>query len=141
MTNEVRINTSMNIRASTGPLQYQNEPSSFQANMSGAQGPSPGSVIATPNGTVVTFPGLTSPRLCRIMNQDPTNWIAVGMYDGVHFYPMIELLPGETYIVRLSRHLGGEYTTTGTGSIGHPGALMVKCPAANAEALIEAFNA
>jgi hypothetical protein len=69
------------------------------------------------------------------MNLDSTNYVEVGVLVGATFYPMLELLPGETYVVRLSRNL--QYGPTGTA---HTQDLHLRANTASVKVLVEAFE-
>ena len=138
MANEATIRSSLQIRA--GNVAYQSQPSSFQADVTGRKGPSPGAISALTTGTAVSFAELVTPALCRIMNLDATNFITVGVYDGASFFPVIELLPGESYVVRLSRYLNAEFENTGTGTNADANQLMVLADTAECVVLVEAFE-
>lgn len=103
MADEARIQSYLQIRK--GNLDYLSRPNSFVADVGTAFGPSPGAVTVTTGGTDVAFTGLTTPALCRLMNLDSTNFAEYGVWDGATFHPLGELLPGETYVLRLSRNL------------------------------------
>lgn len=103
MANEISINAQVAVRM--GNLQYQSNPGQFKANLSVANGPSPGAVTATTGGVNVSLAQLTLPGMLRITNTDSTNYVTFGLYEisGTIFRPFGELLPGETAILRLSR--------------------------------------
>jgi hypothetical protein len=81
------------------------------------------------------------------MNTSATGYVEYGPYDAdTHtFYPLGELLPGETYPLRLSRFLGREVggtgTGTGTGTGGSEVKLMLRAVVNPAVCLVEAFDA
>lgn len=99
------------------PLFYITQPQAFKADVAGIVGPVPGSVLVTTEGVDIDFTPLVQPGLCLIQNLDDTNFVTYGIWDGVSFYPLGELLPGEQFPLRLSRVLGEEYGT-GTGTSG-----------------------
>lgn len=145
MANEATVVSSLQIVGS-GNLQYRSFPTSFQADVAGNEGPETGFVVATVTGTVVTFVNLVTPALCHIRNLDSTNYVDYGIYDPDtnKFYPIGEILPGEGYIVRLSRNMEEEFGT-GTSDTGTTGTdanrLMVRGNAASVNTVIEAFEA
>jgi hypothetical protein len=138
-----------NLSISQGNTNYQSRPQSFTADISGLAGPTPGAISAATSFTIVSLTQITSaggvPGLCRIMNLDQTNFVEVGIYDSGHssFYPLMELLPGETYVFRLSRYLGEEMDTTpGTGTSSTATvSLAIKADVAACQVLVEAFAA
>lgn len=143
MANEARITSSLQIifpPGATGNINYQSQPTAFNADVSTALGPTPGAIVATVAGVDVSLAVLTVPGFCRIRNLDETNFVEVGIWDGVSFYPFMDILAGESYIVRLSASLGDEFGT-GTGTSG-PGinTLRVKADTASCNVVVEAFE-
>lgn len=130
------------LRINQGNLTYQSNPTSFQPTVTGTNGPTPGAVTISVSGTDVTFSQLTAlGGLCRLMNIDPTNYVTVGVRDKSTnvFYPLLELLPGETFITRLSRKLPKEEVGTGTFS-GTNVVFHAKADTANVILVVEAFD-
>ncbi len=144
MSNEATIQSYLTIRKGTSPvtLNYTSQPAQFRADVTGTKGPSPGAITCTTGGTDISFTQLTQPALCRIMNMDDTNFITVGIWDpdSSLFYPLMELLPGETYVIRLSRDVGEEYQGSGTGTGTANNTLRIKANTASCVVLIEAFE-
>jgi hypothetical protein len=145
MANEITVQSSL--RINKGKLSYQSLPQSFQADMAATtpNGPSPSAISASLIGTDVSFAQLTTPGMCRIMNLDSTNYVEVGAYDAGagEFYPLFEILPGQSYVFRLSRWLGKEMSGTlpGTGTVGGGVSLRIKATVAPCKVLVEAFEA
>lgn len=147
MSNEARIRSGLQIlkRNATGDrtlLDYQARPESFAADVTGTKGPVPGAITCTTAGTDISFSELTTPGLCRIMNLDSNNYVEVGIWEptGSIFYPLMELLPGESYVIRLSRNLQEQYAGTGTGTTAPTNTVRVKANAASCVVLVEAFE-
>jgi hypothetical protein len=141
MANEATVQSSM--RIAKGEIDYSSRPTSFQADVSGAKGPVPGAFSAAITGTNLDLSQLTTPALCRIQNLDSTNFVEFGAYDPdtEKFYPIGELLPGESYVLRISRNLGWEYGT-GTGTTGaENNVIRFKADTAAVNVLVEAFEA
>lgn len=101
MANEISI--SAGIKLKNGNLAFSSSPTSFQANQSVANGPSPGAVKALTSGTTVSFAELTLPGWAAITNTDASNFVTYGLFDGSTFRPLGELRPGETAVLRFSR--------------------------------------
>lgn len=145
MANEAQVRSSLQILKQDGTIiliEFQGKPTVFNADVTGTKGPSPGSMSASVEGTDVDFSELTTPGLCRISNQDATNFVTVGIWDpeGNKFYPIDEILPGESYIRRLSRDLQEEFGT-GTGTTGaETNRLRLKADTAAVNVLVEAFE-
>lgn len=145
MSSEATVMSLLSIRKTSGStvlLEYQSRPGQFQADVNGTMGPVPGALLARTTGTVVDFGQLTIPGLCRIMNLGATYYFEYGIYDPQTdvFYPLGECMPGESYIIRLSRNLLEEYTGTGTGTTAATNQFMLKAFGGNTNALVEAFE-
>lgn len=151
MSQEVTVRSFLQIRivdATTSVLQmqYQSSPSQFLGNLSTAKGPSPGSMQVTPNGTDVDLSKLTRPGYVRFMNQDANNYVEIGVYvlaTGI-FFPLFELQPGESYVMRFSRNLFEEVVGATTGTAAGTPYASVRLRATNAHSavnvLVEAFE-
>ncbi len=141
MSNEANIRCSLSVRG--GNVQYNSLPAGFTADITNVRGPTPGLLLASLAGTNVDLSQLTQPGLCRIQNLDETNFVEYGMYDpdlGVTLY-LGEILPGESFILRLSRFLGSEMgTATGTSTVGSGGLLRIKAHTAACRILVECFD-
>ena len=137
MANEATVRSSLQIKV--GNLTYQSQPTAFLADVSSANGPTPGVVAATTTGVNVSLSALTTPGLCRVMNLDSTNYVILGVYDGASFFPLMELLPGESYVFRLYRNFGDEFVGTGTPS--DVNTLRVMGVGGTCNVLVEAFEA
>jgi hypothetical protein len=140
MADEARITSGLSIRK--GGLEYQSRPSSFLADVTGTKGPVPGAFTASLDGTDVDLSELDQPGLCRMMNLDDTNYVQVGIWepDTSLFYPLMELLPGETFPLRLARDLGQQFEGTGTGTGITNATLRVKAFGAACVVIVEAFE-
>jgi len=79
--------------------------------------------------------------LCRIMNLDPTNTVHVGIREisSNKFFPLLMLLPTESYVLRLSDHLLKEEVGTGTFT-GATTQLFAKAFGAACVCLFEVFD-
>lgn len=154
MANEARVTSGLQVRKTTTGgtvvMDYLARPNSFTATVSGTLGPTPGAIVVSGSGTDVVLSQLTTPGLCRMMNMDSTNYVSVGVYEpntGI-YYPFMELLPGESYVFRLSRFYPEEQTGTGTLSGATNATLRLKAHAASGvttpvscTVLVEAFEA
>ncbi len=142
MSQEVTIRTSLQVN--NGNLQYQSRPTGFVGDQTGVKGPCPGAMSVSVVGTDVDFSQLVTPAYCRIMNLDPTSYIEYGIMDhATHtFYPLGEVLPGESYVLRLSRNLHLDYGTgPGTSAAGSTTKLRLRAsPQPITNALVEAFE-
>lgn len=140
MANEASVQCSLQIRA--GNIVYRGQPTAFKADVTGRKGPLPGTFEATTEGTDLDLSQLVSPSLYRIMNLDEDNYVTLGIYDAANalFHPLHDLLPGETYVGRFSRHLGIEFAGTGTGTSGVLNTVRIKANTASCNVLVEAFE-
>lgn len=112
------------------------------ADVTGDKGPTPGVIAVSTSGTDVDLSELTTPGLCRMRNEG-ASVITYGIWDGVEFYPLGEMQPGESYVIRLSRFLN-QSIGTGSGSTAYDGTtytLRLKAYLATGQAKVEAFEA
>lgn len=124
MANEITVYSGLTInkRNSAGTaivLQYQSQPVTFKADIDGSSGPYVGSVIVQRTYTIIDLSRVATPGMARIMNQDGEDFVEVGIWSPAagDFFPMIELLKGESFVMRLSRFIGqGLMPGTGTGT-------------------------
>lgn len=141
MANEARVNSGLQI--TLGELQYRSNPTAFLADVSGSGGPTPGTITVTNAGTDVDLSEITTPGLCRIQNLSSDYEVEVGVWnaDQSEFYPLLALLPGETFVMRLSASLNQEYESTGTGTSAELNTLRIKVlTGETAKVLVEAFD-
>ena len=141
----LQISLQINKADATGNVNYRSYPTQFNADVDGALGPTPGAFVVSIYGTDADLSELSVPGLCRLTNQDPTNFITYGIYDpeADKFYPLGELLAGEFYVLRLSRELGWEFAGagTGTGTTGpYTNTLRFVADTASCNVLMEAFE-
>lgn len=144
MSREATVNCGLLIRK--GSLAYQSTPSAFTADVAGTKGPSPGAITVTTAGTDVDLSQLSQPGLCWLQNLEPPggNFVEYGVRDPATsgFYPLGELLPGEGFVLRLSRNLEEEYyPSTGTGTTGPTKRLHLKANGASVDVRCDAFQA
>jgi hypothetical protein len=147
MSNEATIRSSLQIRVEENGLvvlDYRAQPTSYQADVSSVVGPTPGSFLVSTAGTDVDLSALTIPGLCRFMNNSSSNYVTIGIWDpeGVKFFPMLELLPGEFQDVRLARDIQEEYADgSGTGTDGaNTNRLRFKAIGAACNVTVDAFE-
>lgn len=140
MADEAQVNSSL--RIIKGNIEYYSLPRVFSADVTGTKGPTPGVMVASVTGADVDLSELTTPALCRLINLDTTNFVEYGIWDpeGSTFYPLGEIQPGESYIIRLSRYLQEEFGT-GTGTTGaDTNRLRLKADTAACNVVVEAFE-
>lgn len=142
MADEILVTASVQIRKDN--LQYRSLPNSFKADMIGtAKGPSPGAVSVPTDGKDIYFNELVTPGVCVLTNLDDTNYVEYGIYDPQTsvFYPLGEIQPGETYVLRLSRNLQEQYSGSGTGTTAPENYLRLKANVASCDVFVGAFEA
>lgn len=139
MTREADVRISMGIRK--GNIDYRSNPTNFTADVSGTKGPSPGALTISTSGEDVDFSELVQPGLCLFHNLDASNRVDIGAWDGVEFIPLFEMLPGEFFIMRISRNLGiSTGAVPGTGSTDSGNTLRLKSYGAACNVTVEAFE-
>lgn len=140
MADEASVRASLQIITENG-LEYQSRPSSFNADVSAGVGPTPGRVLATVAGVDVDLSAIVVPGgLYRVQNLDATNFVELGIWDGVSFFPFNDILVGESYIGRLAASAGDEFGT-GTGTTtADVNTYRLKADTASCECLFEAFD-
>lgn len=123
-----------------GSMRYVSDLNEFRGDMNGpGEGPFIGATNIPTAGVNIDLSQLTLAGTCRITNQDPTNYVEWGMYDGTYFTPLGELLPGQNAQFRLSRNLGHSY---GSGtSMGPTPHLRFRAHTATCRVKIEVFEA
>lgn len=140
MASEATIQCSLQI--TKGHLSYRSSPTSFQADVNGSRGPSPGAVLVPTAGKDIYFDQLTNPSLCWMQNLDANNTVDVGIFDTItgRFHPLFELRPNEPTRIRLSRDLTEQYTGSGTGTTAPENYLRLKARVAACVVIIDAFD-
>lgn len=133
MSNEATIHTSLQISNSTSGFKYRSYPTGYNDDVTGSKGPTPGAIACSTGGTDVDLSELTTPGWCRIENLDPTNYITVGIWDGLTFHEFGEVGPNEFWVIKLSR-LVGDAVGTDYGN------LRIKADTATCNVLVEAFE-
>lgn len=143
MSGEVRSTIQVNIRK--GNLNYQSFPASWQGNIDATNpsGPAPGAIQVTTAGVSVVFNELVLPSYCILQNLDLTNFVSYGLDYGGDFLPLGEVLPGELYVIRLSRLLGTLISDviTGTGAAASGATFFLKAEISPVNVFVGAFEA
>ena len=117
MANEITFQAYLQI-AKDGQVIYMSPNQSFLVDMTGKKGPAPGAITVPVDGVLIPLTAFTVPGVGEIRNLDITNYIEVGLSDGVEFYPMLEVGPEEHYPIKLSRNILKAYGTgSGTGTL------------------------
>ena len=142
MANEVTIRTSLHVLKASNNIDYQSRPTEFRGDLTGSKGPGPGVTTVSTAGTDIDFSEFTTPGYVRIQNQDATNFVELGIWDPqiTKFYPLLEILPGQSYVLRWSRNITREFAT-GTGTTGpDTNTIRLKADTAAVPVLIETFE-
>ena len=157
MANEITLSTSLSIfkADSNGVvLLRKNYSTSFQNDMSGNQGPYPGSLTVPTTGKLVYLTAeIVTAGWCWFANQGRADgaahtdeYIEIGVFDpqvtpapGV-FHPLLELSPGEGFPVKLSRNLQEQYAGSGSGTTTPENYLYLKAYRASQIVNVEAFS-
>lgn len=146
MAGEARISSSLSVRKVDGSLvllDYKSSPATFVADVSSTHGKVPGGFLAGIEGTDADLSQLTTPGLAYFHNADPDNYVEYGTYDPdtgrFHFFG--ELLPGEGFVMRLSRNFGEDYYGgPGTGTTAATQRLRFKADTAPCWVVAEVFE-
>jgi hypothetical protein len=112
------------------------------------KGPTPGVLAVSTTGVDVSFAQLSTPGWCVIHNlgradggDDALAYVEWGVHDGSLFHPVGELLAGQQVVIRLSRNLGEEETTPGTGTSAVANTFFLRANTAACNVSVEAFEA
>lgn len=153
MANEITVQFVAQLRKSEGSNELLGRPyqASFQIDMTGKKGPTPGALSVPAGGVAVSLAQLTTPGFCWVEHQgrlsgtaDDGDTLMVGIRDpGTNvFYPMLELQPGWRWPLYLSRNILEEFAGTGTGTTAPGNELYLKPGSGNTlVASVEAFEA
>ena len=139
MADEITIQYSLSVL--NGNLQERRQ-TQFQADQTTAKGPTPGALTIPTTGEDISLAEVTTPGVGRVLNLDATNFVMVGIRDPDSdlFYPLVELLPGESYLMRFSRYLTREIVGTGTGTGTTNNFLHLRADTAACVVLLEIFD-
>lgn len=140
MSDEATVRVSLNINKDN--LSYQSQPQGFTVDVDGVNGPTPGAVTVSATGTDISLSQLTVPGMCHLRNIDDSNYVEYGIKEPStgFFYPLGEIGPGESYVLKLSRNIRQEYTNTGTGTSAGTNTFHMKANGGSAVVVIEAFE-
>ena len=144
MADEAQVRVSLSIRKTSGiitMIDYQSR-RAFSADVTGTKGPTPGALTIPVGGKVVSFEELSTAGFCMLHNLDTTNYVEYGIRDpdSDRFYPLGEIGPGETYILKLTRNLNEEYIGTGTGTSSPGNQFFMKANTADVVVSVECFE-
>lgn len=102
MANEFNVSYSLSLL--NGNSKYVKQ-IGFRPSQTTNNGPTPGAITATTGGVTLSLAQLTTPGLAAITNIDATNYVQIGLYISSTFYPFLDLLPGESFPIRLARDI------------------------------------
>lgn len=138
MADEATVRSSVSISS----MNYSPRQQSFNEDVTSPKGPTPGYLVALADGVDVDFSKLTSPGLCYLRNYSDSDFIEWGLYDPstLMFHPLGEVGPGKAYPIILSRNLGKEYPSTGTGVTGTNTTFRIRGGQSDVPCSIEAFE-
>lgn len=103
MADEISVQCSLTL--ANGTLQYTNRPTTFRATQTTKNGPTPGTVSVATSGSTISLASLTTPGFVVMTNLDSANYVSYGLYISSTYYPLGELLAGETTILRFARDI------------------------------------
>jgi hypothetical protein len=116
---------------------------SYNDDVVGIKGPTPGALAVSVAGVNVDLSQLTTPGWCKITNLDPTNFIEWGVWDPetTKFYPVGEIPAGKWIVFKFSRNVAWEYGA-GTGTSGpETNVLRLRADTAACNVSVEAYEA
>jgi len=123
---------------------HRSYPTVFTAVVTDGRGPYVGSKTIAVLGTTIDLSELSSlGGIARIHNQDSVNFVTYGITDGIEFFPIHEIWPGEFYPCRFSRLLGRSLEQTGTSTSSYDTGtyqLQMRANVAPVNVLIEVFE-
>lgn len=147
MANEIQVRSSITITKAldannTYQEKYQSPVQGFTKSKDNVGGPTPGMLTVPVTGIAVDLSAIGTPGLCEITNKDPTNFVTVGIKDPLieDFYPMLEIGPGESWVVPLSRSIREDWSTTGTGTTGKIKQLWAEANVAACKVVFNVFE-
>lgn len=144
MANEITVQASLNVRVGN-QLQYNSIPSGFQDSLETdtPRGPTPGAILVSRWGTDIDLSQLDRPGWCHFHNQDDTNAIRIGIWNGDQneFYPFLKLKPQQGFPVCLDPLINEEFSSTGTGTTGQLNTLRAIAENADSFLFVGAFEA
>lgn len=147
MANEIQVRSGLVITkaldsGNTLQEKYTSPIQGFSKTKTNVGGPTPGVLLVPIGGCAVDLSQLTTPGVCEIYNKDATNYVTVGMRDPNtgEFYPMLEIGPGESWVIPLSRWIMEGWTNTGTGTTGPVMQLWADADTAACKVVFNAFE-
>ena len=148
MSNEASVTSGLRIKS--GNLSYQPPASTFNADVAGQNGPTPGALTVSTAGTDVNLSQLAGGGgFCELTNYgasvgdaDPSHYVEYGIWStsALIFYPLGKILPGETYVIRLSDNILMQEPGTGTGPASGTTTFRLKAHNSPCTARINAFD-
>lgn len=114
---------------------------SFNFDITGEAGETPGEVLVTTTGVNISLSVLTSLGGVILMENLSEDYrVEYGIHDGLLMHPLGEILPEEAWLLRLSRNLGVEEQATGTGTTGIVNNLFFQSYGGSARVVLNAFD-
>ena len=147
MANEIAVTASLQVRKDG--LQYISRPQSGVVDMTTGSGPTPGVVAVTDDGVDINLSALTTPGWCHMYNLSEDYYVDVGIWEpDTTFYPVLRLDVADSRgakpcVLRLSPHLGQQFSGTGTGTGTENATLRAKAApgASGVKIVVSAFDA
>ena len=146
MASEITVRGGMQINktdAVTGAVEkYTSPQQGFQKTKTNIGGPTPGQILVPMGGCAISLSVLTTPGVCEFYNLDATNYVTIGIRDPATgaFYPLIEIGPGENWVIPLSRSILQDWYNTGTGTTGPTKQLWADADTASVKLVVNVFE-
>lgn len=140
MAQELAIRSELSV--DYGNLHYRSEHDRVVQDFADPNGPYPGNVVATPEGTDLDLSSLGTPNWGYIKNRSEDYAVHVGVKDPVSgdVMPFLYFPPGVGYPFCLSPDFGERYTDTGTGSETVGYVLNFRCFESSAKCRVDIFG-
>lgn len=141
MSREAQVTSRLTIRK--GNVFYPGVSQGHTEDVNSGQGPYPGAIDISVDGTSIDLSALETLGLCEVKNisSGTTNYIRLGTWNESEqtFNPFMKIYPGSGYAIRLDDLLETEFAGTGT-TPGDPLVLRAKAAEADAVLYLGAFE-
>ncbi len=99
MADEIRVNTSLAV--TKGELKYNPGNRNQSIDLAGTRDSGGTQDIGTTHEALTIGSDMSSVGVSEFTNLDATNYVEIGVEVAAAFYPLVKLLPGETWVFRL----------------------------------------
>lgn len=150
MANEISYSYALSLykagASGAPPLINYRQTRTYQDTLNGSRGPTPGAVMVTKDGVIVSTAELAAQGgWCEFINKDGSNFVTLGIWIASlsRFDPIADIPPGLGFAMKLSRYLTQSFAGTGTAP-GPAASLRLKAapgtPSPGCEVIVNAFD-